>query len=154
MTLRLKSVLRHEGGNSFIEMALVMPVLAALVLGMVDVARAVSARLALEQASQRAVEWIQRNGFDTSNVTTIQNDAVAAAGTGSSATVDYWMQCGASTTHLDFTTGACGSGQATARYVEIRMQTSFTPLFGTRFFPGANSDGTYTLNNNAGVRVQ
>ena len=41
-----------------------------------------------------------------------------------------------------------------ARYVTVSVQKNFTPLFGTRFFPGANSDGTFTLRSTAGVRIQ
>ena len=64
-----------------------------------------------------------------------------------------WLECGNSSTKLSFT-GSCSSGQAYARYVNITVTRPFTPLFGTRYFPGANSDGTYTINGEAGIRIQ
>ena len=70
-------------------------------------------------------------------------EAELAAGTGSDATVSYWLECGSSTTRLAYTS-SCSPGQAYARFVGISISSSFTPLFGTRFFPGANADGTFT----------
>jgi Flp pilus assembly protein TadG len=85
---RFASILRDERGNSFIEMALAAPLIAALFVGMVDVSRAVSAKVELEQAAQRAVEKVQAQSvFKTNQASTVKSDAEAAGGTGSTATV-------------------------------------------------------------------
>ncbi len=59
-----KAILRNERGAAMIEMALVAPVLALGVIGIVDMSNAYSRKLALEQAAQRAVEKIGQTTED------------------------------------------------------------------------------------------
>lgn len=149
------SLSADERGNSLIEMALVAPVLATLLVGAVDMSRAYSAKLNLEQAAQRTIELIQRSEYTTSNNATLAADAQAAAGAGSSATVASWLECNNDGTKLDYDTGTCSNSSAPyARYVQLTVQKPFTPTFGTRFFPGANANGTYTIRATAGIRTQ
>jgi Flp pilus assembly protein TadG len=148
------SVWRDQRGNSFIEMGLVLPVVVALLVGSVDIARAVSAKLQLEQAAQRAIELAQRSNYATTMNSTLQSEATSAAGTGSTATVSAWGECNHSSTHIDYNTGTCSTGQSSARYVSVTVQKPFTPLFGARFFPGANANGTVTVGGYAVVRTQ
>lgn len=149
----IRSLLRCERGNSFIEMALALPLLVSLLVGMVDISRAVSQKLRVVQVAQRTIERVQRDNFMPAQATALEAEAELAAGTGSDATVSYWLECGSSTTKLDYTS-SCSAGQAYARFVGISISSSFTPLFGTRFFPGANGNGTFTFEGEAGVRVQ
>jgi len=143
-----------ERGNSVIELGLVTPILAALLMGTVDISRAVSAKLNLEQAAQRTIELVQRSKYDTADNATYETEAETAAGTGSDATISNWLECNNNGTHLNWTTGSCTTGDPYARVVQVTIQQPFTPLFGTRFFPGANADGTFTLHATAGIRTQ
>jgi len=158
MMERFKSLALDERGNSFIEMAFIVPILTTLFVGMVDISRAVSMDLQLEQATQHTIERIQAIGtqYKTTNNSTYQTDAAAAAGVNTSnVTVSSWLECSNDGVKLDYDSGTCSSGTAPfARYVTVSVQKNFTPLFGTRFFPGANSDGTFTLRSTAGVRIQ
>ncbi len=54
-------IFRDERGTSIIEMALAAPLLATFLIGMVDLSRAYSAKLQVEQAAQRTIEMVQRN---------------------------------------------------------------------------------------------
>lgn len=148
-----RALLRCERGNSFIEMALAAPMLVALLTGMVDISRAVSEKLQVVQVAQRTVERIQRSGFQPSNAATLEIEAEGAAGAGSDATVSAWLECGTSTTKHAYTS-SCSAGEPYARFVGIAITRDFTPLFGTKYFPGANNDGTFTFEGTAGVRVQ
>jgi Flp pilus assembly protein TadG len=150
----LRNIGRDERGNSVIELALTAPLLASLFIGMVDISRSVSAKVTVEQAAQRAVEKVQARDFKTSYESTIEADAEAAAGSGSNATVDAWLECNNDGVHLDYDTGACGTGVSYARYVKVSITNSFTPIFGTRFFPGANANGSVTVLGQATLRVQ
>jgi Flp pilus assembly protein TadG len=152
MTRRLATLWHDEQGNSFLEMALAAPLIASLFVGMVDVSRAVSAKVNLEQAAQRAVERVQATDFKTTYAASIKSDAEAAGGTGSAATVTYWLECNHDGVHLDYETGACSTGQSYARYVNVSIQKAFTPLYGN-MFPGA-TNGTVTVQGAAVVRVQ
>ena len=151
MMIARADIVRDEGGNSFIEMALVAPVLAALLVGMVDISRAYSADLLLEQVAQRTIERVQQSGFDPSNETALETEAAAAAGNGSAANVTFVQECNG--TAQSWTT-SCTTGQSYARYVTVTVTRPFSPLFGTKYFPGANDNGTVTLTGEAGVRVQ
>ena len=148
-----RSLWSDESGNSFVEMAFVVPVLASLLVGAVDISRAVSTKLSLEQAAQRSVELAQRTDYTTALNATLESEAETAAGTGSNATVTSWIECDHSSTHLDYNTGSCSATQSIAGYVQVSVQGSFTPLFGTKFFPNANTDGTVTVNGSATIRT-
>ncbi len=149
----IRSLIKCERGNSFIEMAFAVPLLVALLVGMVDISRAVSEKLQVVQVAQRTIERVQRSGFDPSDAETLELEAEAAAGDGAVATVSAWLECGSSTTRLDYT-ASCAPGEPYARLVGVSISTTFTPMFGTRYFPGANDDGTFTFDGTAGVRIQ
>src|SRR5436190_301885 len=156
MMERLKSLAVDERGNSFVEMAFIVPILTTLFFGMVDISRAVSTDLQLEQATQHTIERIQAIGtqYKTTSNSTYQADAAAAAGVNASdVTVSSWLECSNDSVKLNYNTGTCSSGTAPyARYVTVSIQKNFTPIFGTRFFPGDNSGGTFTLHTTSVAR--
>lgn len=153
---------RDERGHSFLELGFALPIFATLLIGTIDISRAVSERLKLEQAAQRTIEKLQIRDFNfdstTDDRTIYQNEAATAAGVATSAvTVNAWLQCNTTIqTPMDQShyNGTCNSGEIMSRYVTVQIQKSFTPLFGTKYFPGANANGTFTLTARAGVRVQ
>src|SRR5688572_33161981 len=106
----IRRLFKSEEGNSVIEVALVAPVLAALLVGMVDLSRAVSEKLKLTQIAQRATERVQRGYFNSStDMPLIDAEAEAAGGAGTSATVTAWLECGTSTKQLAYT-ASCSPG--------------------------------------------
>ena len=149
----IRSLFSCQRGNSFVELAFVAPMLVTLLLGMVDISRAYSAKLQLVQASQRAIERVQRSGFQYSDLATVKSEAETAAGSGSSATATAWLECGSSTARLSFT-ATCADGQAYARFVNVSVTRGFTPIVASEYFPGAGAGGTYTIEASSGVRIQ
>ena len=127
--------------------------LATLLVGMVDVSRAYSAKLQLEQAAQRSIEKVQQYRTTSSTFSTLQTEAATAAGVPTTdVVVDFWLECNG-TRQASYST-VCPSTQNRVRYITVSIVKKFSPMFGTRFFPGANSDGTYTLDAQAGLRTQ
>lgn len=166
MSWSFKSIWRDERGNSYVEMALVTPVLGAMLVGTIDVANGYSARLKLEQASQRLIEEVQESSSPASiSYSTLQSEAASAAGVSSSnVTITNSLQCsndGTTWTSVtsstsDWVSGTCSSyGTYTyyARYMSVRIQGSYTPFFSTSL-ASANPDGTYTLWGTAGARFE
>lgn len=153
MIRRFLSLARDERGASIIEMAMVTPVLATLLIGMVDISRAYAAKLQLEQAAQRSIEKVMQYQTGASTYSTLYTEAADAAGVPvTDVTVDYWLECnGARAANY---TDSCSPGQTYARYVSVAVDKDFQPMFGTRFFPGANPDGTFTITGEAGLRTQ
>lgn len=152
---RFAALARDERGTSIIEMAFIVPILAALLMGVVDIARAYSAQLQLEQAAYRAVEKIQQYQSNESTTTTLKSEAASAAGITATTTnplVTYTLYCnGVAQTNYNTT---CSSGSTYIRQVNVKITKTFTPLFPSNRWPGANSDGTYTLHAEAGLRTQ
>lgn len=154
----IKALRRDERGASIIEMAMVMPVLGSMLIGMVDISRAYSAKLQLEQSAYRAIEKVQQYQATESTYTTLKSEAATAAQaagfnvTDSDVTLDFWLECNG-TRQADYDT-SCTSGQTYARWVTVDIQAKFTPMFSSSKWPGSNSDGTYTLHGKAGLRTQ
>ena len=157
---RLSNLFRDKRGTSVIEMALVAPILASMVIGMTDLSRGYAAKLKLEQAAQRAIEKAMNGDKETALFETLEDEAVAAAGVSASdVEVRYWLECDGvsqntspSTMESDYEK-VCADGASYARYVNVRIEKTYTPMFSTTWL-GANSDGTFTLVGEAGVRVQ
>ena len=153
-----------ERGAAVIELALAAPFLAALVIGMTDLARGYSTKLQIEQAAQRTVEKIeQQKSVATSYNSTLSTEATSAmtdAGysSGNTITPDSWLECssnGTSWTRQSDFNGSCPNAtDISARYVSVRISRSFTPMFRSRHWPGANSSGSFTVSGYAEVRIQ
>ena len=161
---RFTALRGDERGASLIELALAAPVLAALVIGMADMARAYSLKLILEQAAQRSIEMVENQrsvatDYSTS-LTTEATGAMTDAGysTGNTITPDSWLECSSDgttwTRQTDFNGSCPNAGDTTARYVSLRISRSFTPMFPSRAWPGADANGSLTLSGYAEVRVQ
>lgn len=159
MTRNITSLVRDESGASLIEMGLMLPVLASLLIGFVDISRAYSAKLQLEQSAYRAIEKVQQYNTTSSTYNTLKTEAAAAANasgfsgvTDSDVTIDFWLECN-NARQADYNT-SCTSGQIAARWVTVDIQAKFTPMFASSRWPGSNTDGTYTLHGEAGLRTQ
>ena len=147
-----KRLAKDEGGTSIIELALVAPILATLLIGMVDLSRAYSHKLQLEQAAQRAIEKVQQYQSTTSTYGTLQTEAAAAAGVPvANVAIDYWLECDG--TRAANYNSACASGQTYGRWVQVDITGTFTPMFKVRWM-GSNADGTFTIHGIAGMRTQ
>jgi hypothetical protein len=148
-----KRLARDECGTSIIELALVAPVLATLLIGMVDLSRAYSHKLMLEQAAQRAIEKVQQYQSTTSTYGTLQTEAAAAAGVPvGNVAIDYWLECDG--TKAASYNSVCPNGQTYGRWVQVDITGTFTPMFRVRRWMGSNADGTFTIHGKAGMRTQ
>ena len=151
--IRFARIARDDRGASIIELALVAPILASLLIGMVDMSRAYSYKLNLEQSAQRVIEKVQQYQSTTSTYDTLQSEAAAAAGVPvSDVTIDYWLECDGSR-QSDYNT-SCSGSQTYARWVTVSVQGTFTPMFRSKYYPRANSNGTFTIIGKAGMRTQ
>ena len=148
-------LLRDERGASVIELGIAAPILATFLVGMVDLSRAYSTKLQVEQAAQRTIEMVQRNGFAAGTESTLKAEAESAAGTGSVATVTSALECtsGATVTTKAFT-GTCDTGQTPARSVRVVIAKSYTPFFKFKWDRKTSNGTAWTVRGSAGIRVQ
>jgi Flp pilus assembly protein TadG len=171
---RLTPLFANTRGAAIIEMALVAPVLALGVIGIVDVSNAYSKKLALEQGAQRAIEKIM-NTTETATVEdTLANEAVCQVNgmtgstcntspiTTSNVTVTWRLDCttagGVVTTNTTTTSATydgwtCASGSTASRYVQVTVTDKYTPMFPIHFASFNGGDSTYHLSATAGVRT-
>ena len=174
----VRKLFTNERGAAVIEMALIAPVLALGVIGIVDMSNAYSRKLALEQGAQRVIEKImqttandtventlateavcQVNGTTTSNsVTTCNTSPLTTA----NVTVSYRRECTDSsgtvtttsyTTNSAYDAGSCASGTTReADYIQIALSSTYSPLFPIHF---ASYNGTaYPISATAGMRIK
>jgi Flp pilus assembly protein TadG len=163
MRLRAFARLRDDQrGAAVIELALSAPFLAALIIGMSDMACAYSMKLICEQAAQRTIEQVQQQkSVGTSYNTALSTEAASAmtaAGysTGNTITPDSWVECssnGTTWTRQTNFTDACAAGEMTTRYVKVTISRNYSPLFTSWGWANA-VDGVIPLSGYAEVRVQ
>ena len=150
---------QDDRGASIVELALVAPILASLLIGMTDLSRAYSHKLLLEQAAQRSIEKVQQYQASSSTPDLLKAetvDAAKAAGfastTDADVTVDFWLECNG--VRAANYSSNCPDGQTYGRWVSIDLRGKYSPMFRSQHWPGANPDGTFTLHGKAGMRTQ
>ena len=181
--LRLPRLIANERGAAVIEMALVAPVLALAVIGIVDISNAYSRKLALEQGAQRAIEKIMNTTENATVESTLANEVKCQVNGSTTTTTTSGgvstttTTCNTSPTQaitvrwrLDCTTGGATVSQTTtdsatydglvsactgtkAGYVEVNVTDKYSPLFPVHFASFNINDSTYHLSATAGTRT-
>ena len=146
---------KSERGTSVIEMAFMLPIGISLIVGTIDVARAYSQKLKLEQVAQRSIEMVTATGLVGSNYSFVRTEAATASGLPlSQIVVENWLEC--NDVRQQSFDAVCPDGQAAARYVSLTMRDNYDPVFPFGFFAG--SDGSASsitaINVDAQVRIQ
>jgi Flp pilus assembly protein TadG len=175
MRVRLPRLADDARGAAVIELALIAPVLALMVIGIVDMSNAFSRKLALEQGVQRAIERIMQTTAENTVEGTLKTEVVCQVDgtnadgtcktspiTTANVTVTYRLECAngaaistqTSTDADTFDDFVCAAGTTgEARYIEATVTDTYTPLFPIHF-SFINGDGTYHLSATAGMRTQ
>lgn len=168
-------LLANDRGAAVIEMAMIAPVFALGVIGIVDVSNAYSRKLALEQGVQRAVEKIANTTENSTVESTLANEvkcqvngSTTSGGVttcNTSATqnisVQWRLTCtvGTNTSNGITTDSATYDGWVTAcagtkaGYVQVHVTDKYSPMFPVRFAGFNTSDSTYHIDATAGVRT-
>jgi hypothetical protein len=148
----LSRLARARDGAAALEMAIIMPVIAGIMLVAIDFSNAWSMRLGLEQAAQRGIELAAaRKGVATS-YDHIRTEALAAWGKPvTAAIVDSWLECGG--VRQSSLTANCAGAQR-ARYVSVTISADFQPSFNWGGVISGGRDGGFNLTGDATVRVQ
>jgi Flp pilus assembly protein TadG len=153
MLAHFRALARDQRGAAVIELALAAPLMATLLIGLVDLSTAYSDKLRLEQVAQRTVEKVQQKSFKPADETTLESEAQTEAGSGATADVTYWLECnGVRQTGSSAYANGCSSGQENSRYVQVDIQKTYTPIILARF-AGSSTTGTFTLHGIAGIRI-
>jgi len=148
----LRRLIGDRGGTAIVELAIAAPIFATMLVGMVDLGRAYSTKLELEQASQRAIEKVMNGQADTTTANALANEAATTAGVPlSQVAVDYWLECDGA--RAGTYSSSCAVGKVSRRYMTVQITKAFSPMFAVRW-AGSNADGSFTLLGKTGVRIQ
>ncbi len=145
---------RHERGTSIVELALLLPFLIMLMVGIIDLSNGIAARFGLQKAVQRTLELAAANSVATDKNASevdygylVTEAAKAAEVPEENVTLTKWLECdGAKQSDFE---GTCASDEYFARYVEIEVEKIFSPSLSI----GPIGDEV-TLSAQAAVRVQ
>lgn len=151
MTRALKEFARADGGTATLELALILPIFATMLIGVVDITTAFNRKLVMEQAIQRAIERVMQTTTDYTVEDNIKAEASAAAGIPvENVTVVYTQTCNGVSTP---TTQDCPNINDTqVLYTNVSAWTSFTPMFPLARLGMTNS--AFTLKVETGIRTK
>ncbi len=140
---------KAERGTAFIEMALVLPLLFVLFIGVLDFGRVYYTAIAISHAARAGAQYGAQSNITSSDIPGMKQAALAAANDVSGVTTDarQFCQC-ASGASVDCTLGTCPEGVQQV-YVEVTVDKVFTTLFP---YPGIPQ--TTDLTRQATIRVQ
>lgn len=125
---KYSGLFRDAKGTSTIELAILSPFAAVLLLGMVDTSLAFTEKLKTEQAGQRAIEKATSYNGAGSDYSGLDDEAANEADVPvDNVTLDKWLECN-STKQQSFD-GVCGDGELVARHIAITITNTYTPLF-------------------------
>ena len=149
MIRRLFALGGDQRGAAVVELAVVAPMIALLIVGIVDLSNGFSKKLKIEQAAQRSIEKI----MNTSASDTIENTLAAEAADQAdvpldNVTVTYRLECDGVVTEAE----ECPEDQQSSQWISVKVTDKYEPMF-ARHFGGINGDGTYHLEATAGVRI-
>jgi hypothetical protein len=154
---RITRLSTDQRGTSLVEFAFVVPFFALLVVGIGDLARGFSEKYALQQVAHRTLE-LAHLGSESNDYEYLVAEARAAAAEAgiSNPTVALrsWRECNGNTNTPMPWLGSCPDGQQTARYLTLRIDSTFRPAFGSIVYAGANADGSVPISASASLRVQ
>lgn len=153
---KIRSLRDDQHGTSLIELAILAPFAALLLLGMVDTSLAFTKKLRIEQVVQRAVEKATAYGSAGSDYSGLDDEAAAAANVPlKDVKMDKWLECSGERQE-DFD-DECDEDELISRHVSMTIKASYTPMF--RYGPigklvGAQETGVIPFTVDSEVRIQ
>lgn len=144
-------------GFGAMELALALPFLLLVCLGMIDASRLIATKIDYEQAAQRTTDYALAVRPTNSNNSKYVTEAISASGLGNdNVEVELFLECdGTKQTNFD---SVCPSGQSSARYISVEISndvatrfdwTALGSLLGYQAF-----DSTVTVTGDSLVRFQ
>ena len=156
--LRLARALkRDERGVALVEMAMSIPLLMLLCLGMIDISRLVAAKIDLEQAAQRTTDFVLAKRPVDGRTAKYVAEAASAAGVGTDkVTVQFFLECDG--VRAGAVTDECLDGETTARFAYVSIvdavPTDFNWSKMASFFDGKERAATVRVVGDSTVRYQ
>lgn len=147
----MKRALSQDEGTSSAEFALVVPVMAILFIGLIDVGSLAWTALQVQAAARAGTASALLHGYDDELITDAMTNATNLPITISTTPVEL-PGCPDASTGLTFNgvtaTTTCPSGRLAGRYVSVEASANYVALFA---WPGLSSP--LTLTSKSSVRI-
>jgi Flp pilus assembly protein TadG len=138
---------RASSGNILVELALVAPVLALMLTGLIDFGAAAYNKMALESAARAGVEYAMANPSDTAGIAAAVAEAADVAAEEITVTTAQFCEC------PDGTAAACSDTCGAATSPNVFLSVDVSRSYGLILsYPGFESP--LTLTGEAVFRVQ
>lgn len=144
----------ERSGAALVEFALVAPVLATMVIGMVDCSLWIMARLTVERASRAGAEYAVINGYDSTSISTAVTSATTSrsgymSSIAASPAPTQWCGCPTTSGVTPATCGTtCSGGLEAGTYVTANAQSNYSFILP---WPGVTTPAT--INASTSVRI-
>lgn len=122
-----RRLVADQSGTSFIELALVAPVLVLFIVGIIDLAQGLSVRFTLQQAVDRGLELVQSGpaqarstSADVDYSYVVDETAQAADVPTSAVLLQRWLECD-DVVKPDYS-ATCAQGEDTRRYLRLEVE--------------------------------
>ena len=150
MIVRLRTI-RGDGGQAFVELALVLPIFVLLLLGAGEFGRLAYMAIEVSNAARAGVAYGAQNHVTASDTTGMQ---LAATNDGSnvatlSASASHFCSCSGGGSSTCLPTDCTGAGNRILEFVQVNTTAAVDPLI---HVPGLPT--TYTLTGQAIMRVE
>jgi Flp pilus assembly pilin Flp len=121
---------RNESGTTAIEFAMFLPLLVIMLVGTVELGRAMYEAMQVNNAAEAGILWAAKNGWNSANIQSAALSASTVGGaplTGMTAAPLRFCGCPAANTVMVMTAGACptppptdcAGGQTERQYVQV-----------------------------------
>lgn len=150
-------MLRDSRGTALIEFGIAAPLLAFMIMIVVDSSRGFIEKSRLESAAARAIEMVSAGTESGSDYSSIKAEAAKASGQPpENVTLNKWLECNQGPP-MDFG-GTCPDGQEIGRYLSIAIRGTYTPMFNAQalaaMYGGKGMGSSVALEGDAMVRLQ
>jgi Flp pilus assembly protein TadG len=152
---RLRSFWRERKATSAIELALVLPLIAGMIVPLADLGLGAYTKMQVENAAQAGADYaLKTGGFNSTNISNAVTNATGLTGVSATPAPSESCACvgGTPATITNTTAPPCSTGCASGNegvYVTVNAQASYAPLFPYPAIPSP-----ITFNATSTVRIQ
>jgi Flp pilus assembly protein TadG len=150
----LRRILASKRGVSTVEVALVAPFLALLIVNTIDSAVFAARKLQIQQGVNRGLE-ISMMGGKSTTTSTIQSETATEADVNTSdVTITQVLECDGVV--VSTWSSSCTTGQETTRFITVSVTTTHSTLFNLGLLAQTlgNSNGDIPITTSGTIRIQ
>jgi len=140
----------NTSGAAAIEFGIVVPLLALMVTGVIDLGFGIYYKMQVEDAAQVGAQWAMKNGFDATMITNAVTSATNASAISASPAPFQFCGCATGSAVSTATCGStCTGGAQAGTYATVSAQRTYSPILSYPMLPGS-----YNLTAAATARLQ